>query len=67
MAPAAFQTIQSHLEQRNQQFYNYDLILTGDLGQLGLKLLKGMLVENGVKKRRINTSTRCWRRILWTG
>ncbi|UZN00934.1 hypothetical protein OL548_10270 [Lysinibacillus sp. MHQ-1] len=25
-------------------------MLTGDLGQLGLKLLKGMLVENGVKK-----------------
>ncbi|WP_107925321.1 stage V sporulation protein AD [Lysinibacillus parviboronicapiens] len=53
MAPAAFQTIQSHLEQRNQQFYNYDLILTGDLGQLGLKLLKGMLVENGVKKEEL--------------
>ncbi|MFJ7735901.1 stage V sporulation protein AD [Lysinibacillus sp. NPDC097287] len=49
MAPAAFQTIQSHLEQRKQKFYNYDLILTGDLGQLGLKLLKGMFAESGVK------------------
>lgn len=49
MAPAAFQTIQSHLEKRKQQLYNYDLILTGDLGQLGLKLLKGMFAESGVK------------------
>ncbi|GLC87724.1 stage V sporulation protein AD [Lysinibacillus piscis] len=48
MAPAAFQTIQCHLEQREQKIYHYDLILTGDLGQLGLKLLKGMFVENGV-------------------
>ncbi|MEX3746305.1 MULTISPECIES: stage V sporulation protein AD [Lysinibacillus] len=53
MAPAAFQTIQSHLEQRNQKIYNYDLILTGDLGQLGLKLLKGMLVESGVKNEEL--------------
>ncbi|MFJ7950878.1 stage V sporulation protein AD [Lysinibacillus sp. NPDC096418] len=49
MAPAAFQTIQSHLEQRQQKFHNYDLILTGDLGQLGLKLLKGMFAESGAK------------------
>lgn len=53
MAPAAFQTIQSHLQQRNQKIYHYDLILTGDLGQLGLKLLKGMLVENGVKNEEL--------------
>lgn len=53
MAPAAFQTIQSHLEQRKQQFYNYDLILTGDLGQLGLKLLKGMFAESGVKQEEL--------------
>lgn len=49
MAPAAFDTIQSHLKKRNQKLYHYDLILTGDLGQLGLKLLKGMLAESGVK------------------
>ena len=53
MAPAAFQTIQSHLEKRKQQFYNYDLILTGDLGQLGLKLLKGMFAESGVKQEEL--------------
>ncbi|MGE7690511.1 stage V sporulation protein AD [Lysinibacillus sp. NPDC097214] len=53
MAPAAFQTIQSHLEQRNQKIYHYDLILTGDLGQLGLKLLKGMFVESGIKSEEL--------------
>lgn len=53
MAPAAFQTIQSHLEKRKQKFYNYDLILTGDLGQLGLKLLKGMFADSGVKQEEL--------------
>ncbi len=53
MAPAAFQTIQSHLEQRNQKIYHYDLILTGDLGQLGLKLLKGMFLESGIKSEEL--------------
>ncbi|MFJ7668064.1 stage V sporulation protein AD [Lysinibacillus sp. NPDC097195] len=53
MAPAAFQTITSHLEQRKQELYHYDLILTGDLGQLGLKLLKGMFVESGIKNEEL--------------
>ncbi|MEK5334255.1 stage V sporulation protein AD [Lysinibacillus sp. FSL W8-0992] len=53
MAPAAFQTIKSHLEDRKQEIYHYDLILTGDLGQLGLKLLKGMLVESGIKNEEL--------------
>ncbi|CAM5685687.1 Stage V sporulation protein AD OS=Lysinibacillus sphaericus OX=1421 GN=spoVAD PE=4 SV=1 [Lysinibacillus sphaericus] len=53
MAPAAFQTIKSHLEERKQEIYHYDLILTGDLGQLGLKLLKGMLVESGIKNEEL--------------
>ncbi|WP_107895594.1 stage V sporulation protein AD [Lysinibacillus mangiferihumi] len=53
MAPAAFQTIKSHLDERKQEIYHYDLILTGDLGQLGLKLLKGMLVESGIKNEEL--------------
>ena len=53
MAPAAFQTIKSHLEGRKQELYHYDLILTGDLGQLGLKLLKGMFVESGIKNEEL--------------
>ena len=53
MAPAAFQTIKSHLEERKQELYHYDLILTGDLGQLGLKLLKGMFVESGIKNEEL--------------
>ncbi|KGR90585.1 SpoVAD [Ureibacillus massiliensis 4400831 = CIP 108448 = CCUG 49529] len=50
MAPAAFDTIKSHLEKRNQQFSDYDLIMTGDLGKIGLNILKAMFTESGVKQ-----------------
>lgn len=50
MAPAAFKTIESHLEKRQQSFQDYDVIMTGDLGKVGLELLKGMFAQNGVKK-----------------
>lgn len=47
MAPAAFDTITSHLSGRNQSLASYDVIFTGDLGKVGLQLLKVMLTENG--------------------
>ncbi|MEG0449531.1 MAG: stage V sporulation protein AD [Lysinibacillus sp.] len=53
MAPAAFETISTHLEKRKQKLHHYDLILTGDLGQIGLKILKGMFVENGWKSEEL--------------
>ncbi len=49
MAPAAFDTITAHLKKRNQKFQDYDLIMTGDLGKIGLKILKAMLAQTGVK------------------
>lgn len=50
MAPAACDTIMAHLKKRGQQFHHYDLIMTGDLGKIGLKLLKMLLTEAGVGK-----------------
>ena len=39
MAPAAFSTIQSHMEDMGRTPNDFDLIVTGDLGQLGKELL----------------------------
>lgn len=50
MAPAACDTILSHIKKRGQKFHDYDLIMTGDLGQLGLKNLKAMLADAGIGK-----------------
>lgn len=50
MAPAAFDTIQDHLEKRKQKLQDYDVIMTGDLGKIGLKILLAMFAQSGVKK-----------------
>lgn len=50
MAPAAFETIQAHLQQRKQKVQDYDVIMTGDLGKIGLKLLITMFAQSGVAK-----------------
>ena len=39
MAPAAWDTIRTHFEDLNRSPEDYDLIVTGDLGQLGKNLL----------------------------
>ena len=39
MAPAAFSTIQAHMHDLGRKPEDYDLIVTGDLGQLGKELL----------------------------
>ena len=39
MAPAAFATIRQHMEDLGKQPEDYDLIVTGDLGQYGKELL----------------------------
>nr|WP_106783865.1 stage V sporulation protein AD [Lysinibacillus timonensis] len=53
MAPAAYDTITTHLKERNQKIYDYDLIMTGDLGKIGLKILKAMLAQSGVKQEEL--------------
>ena len=39
MAPAAFSTIKAHMEDMNRTPEDFDLIVTGDLGQLGKEVL----------------------------
>ena len=46
MAPAAANTILQHLEETVRTIDYYDLILTGDLGSVGLKILKAYLKQN---------------------
>ena len=47
MMPAAFDTIISHFEDTKRTPNYYDLIITGDLGKLGSKLLIEQLKEYG--------------------
>lgn len=50
MAPAACDTILAHLQKRGQKLHHYDVVITGDLGKIGLKLLKAMLADAGISK-----------------
>ncbi len=45
MAPAAMNTIINHLKNMNKNINDYDIILTGDLGKLGLEILKTILYK----------------------
>ncbi len=46
MAPGAFSTIKTHLNDLNREINYYDLILTGDLGKCGQDILKTLLKNN---------------------
>lgn len=48
MAPAARDTLINHLEGTNRDLDYYDLILTGDLGEAGHRLLKLLMEEKGI-------------------
>ena len=48
MAPAAFDTIMTHLEDTKRKPDYYDLILTGDLGTLGSEILVDLLGKKGI-------------------
>ena len=45
MAPAAVDTIYNHLKDMNRTVDDYDLILTGDLGIYGKKILESLMQE----------------------
>lgn len=45
MAPAARDTIERHLKNTNSKFSDYDVIMTGDLGKIGLSILKEMFQD----------------------
>lgn len=49
MAPAAMQTIKTHFEDFGTTPEDYDLIVTGDLGQLGKEVLIALLEKEGVR------------------
>lgn len=48
MAPAALETIKAHFNDMNTSADNYDLIVTGDLGQLGKDILLTMAQKEGL-------------------
>ena len=48
MAPAAYKTILSHFEDFQVDADYFDLIVTGDLGQLGKDILIQMFSEGGI-------------------
>lgn len=48
MAPAALSTIQAHFKDMNTDPEEYDLIVTGDLGQLGKELLLTISQKEGL-------------------
>ena len=49
MAPAAWETIKTHFTDLNTTPENYDLIVTGDLGQLGKDILLSMAKQEGLE------------------
>ena len=48
MSPSACDTILNHLRDTGKKPSDYDLIVTGDLGALGSRILKDLLWEKGV-------------------
>ena len=48
MAPAAFATLRTHLDDMNLCPEDYDLIVTGDLGKLGRQIVADLFAEEGV-------------------
>lgn len=48
MAPAAVDTIETHLKERNVDASFYDLIITGDLGHIGREVSLDLLRERGI-------------------
>ena len=49
MAPAAMQTIKTHFDDFGRSPEDYDLVVTGDLGQLGKEVLIALLEKEGVR------------------
>lgn len=51
MAPAAVDTILTHLQDTGRELEYYDLVLTGDLGYIGRDIALDLLVGAGLDKR----------------
>ena len=48
MAPSAASTLITHLKDLKRDISYYDLVITGDLGKIGSKLFKEILLENDI-------------------
>lgn len=48
LSPAAFATIRAHFEDFHTSEADYDLIVTGDLGQVGKEALLALARKNGI-------------------
>ena len=48
MAPAAYDTLSAHFQATNTQPSDYDLVITGDLGVLGHKIVQDFFAQDGV-------------------
>lgn len=53
MAPAAVDTILTHLEETDRSLDYYDLVCTGDLGFIGKSIVRDLLEDAGVSRRMI--------------
>lgn len=49
MAPAAFDTLRRHFDDHSLSPEDYDLIVTGDLGQLGSRIVRDLFEREGVR------------------
>ena len=49
MAPAVYDTLKAHFQDTGRSPRDYDLIVTGDLGQLGSELLEELFRQDGVE------------------
>lgn len=54
MAPAAMDTIKTHLQDMGRKVEDYDLIITGDLGIYGNNLLKELIKKEGYSTERLS-------------
>ena len=54
MAPAAYATIKTHLENTGLTPDNFDLILTGDLGEVGTRILCDLFKKDGTDIEKVH-------------
>ncbi|MBR5315450.1 MAG: stage V sporulation protein AD [Firmicutes bacterium] len=54
MAPAAVDTILTHLEDTGRSFEDYDMVITGDLGHIGKAIAADLLMDAGIKSEIVN-------------
>ena len=68
MAPSAVDTLLRHLKLTNTTVNDYDLILTGDLGKVGMSIFSKLLNQKGIKiKNYIDSGTLIYQNEEYSG